>query len=155
KPILEPSKDDLAAAAKKAVLKEQSAAAAQRLREEADAKRKAEEHAKAEAERQRLAALQAEQERVRKEEAKRKAEEQAKLTPTRPAAPRLEEVISLLQDTEIVGRTRTFAGEQPSLDACSKKCHADAACQAFSFNKTNRFCYLVDGVLYQESRTSF
>jgi formylglycine-generating enzyme required for sulfatase activity len=72
KPVLEPSKDDLAAAAKQAVLKERAAAAEQHRREEADAKRKAEDHAKAEAERQRLAALQAQQERQRREEEARK-----------------------------------------------------------------------------------
>jgi len=89
RPALEPSKDDLAAAAKRAVLKEQAAAAEQRRREDAEAKRKAEEQAKAEAERQRLAALQAEerqrlavaaaeQRRREEAEAKRNAEEQGK-----------------------------------------------------------------------------
>jgi formylglycine-generating enzyme required for sulfatase activity len=71
KPVLEPSKDDLAAAAKNAVLKEQAAAAEKRRREEAEAKRKEEEQAKAEAERQRLAAAAAEQRRREEAEANR------------------------------------------------------------------------------------
>jgi len=48
KPVLSPSKDDLAAAAKNAVLKEQAAAAERRRHDEADAKRKEEKQAKAE-----------------------------------------------------------------------------------------------------------
>src|SRR5262249_34836658 len=62
---------------------------------------------------------------------------------------------SILENVEIVGRTRTFAGEQPSLDACSTKCVADLSCQAFSFNRTNRFCYLIDGVTFLNSDPSF
>src|SRR5262245_43265104 len=58
-------KEDLAAAAKKAVLKEQAAAAERRRHDEAEAKPKAEEQAKAEAERQRLAALTWEERRNR------------------------------------------------------------------------------------------
>ena len=81
KPSLEPSKDDLAAAAQKVVLKEQAAAAEKRRHEETEAKRKAEEKAKAEADRQRLAALQAERERQRREEEARKRDPIAALAP--------------------------------------------------------------------------
>jgi hypothetical protein len=80
KPILEPSTGDLAAAAKKAVLKEQADAAEQRRREEAEARRKAEEQAKAD--RQRLA-LQAEQERQRKEQEGTRRDPIAALAPDR------------------------------------------------------------------------
>jgi hypothetical protein len=52
----------------------------------------------------------------------------------------------ILENIDVIGRTRTFSGEQPSLDACSKECLANTSCQAFSYNKTNRFCYLIDGV---------
>ena len=65
--ILEPSKDDLAVAAKKAVLKEQATAPEQHRREEAGAKRKAEEQARAEEDawRQRWRVLQQEEARKR------------------------------------------------------------------------------------------
>jgi formylglycine-generating enzyme required for sulfatase activity len=77
RPILEPSKDDLAAAAKTAVLKKQATAAEQRRREETEAKTKS----KAEAERQRFAALQAELERQRREEEARKRDPISALAP--------------------------------------------------------------------------
>jgi hypothetical protein len=62
---------------------------------------------------------------------------------------------SLLQNTELVGRTRVFSGEQTDLDACTKKCIVETSCQAFSFNRANRFCYLIDHVTSRQNDTSF
>jgi Caspase domain/PAN domain len=73
----------------------------------------------------------------------------AQLMPTRDLT------IALLQNTEIIGSTRTFSGEQPDPDACLKQCLANASCHAFSFNTANRFCYLIDGVLSQQAHASY
>jgi hypothetical protein len=51
---------------------------------------------------------------------------------------------SLLQDTEAVGRTRTYTGEKTDLDGCARRCRAESFCQAFSFDRHSRFCYLID-----------
>src|SRR5262245_13918619 len=123
--------------------------------------------AKAEAERQRLALLQQEEERKRVEAAKQAAEAASKRKADDEARAKAEAerqriamlardpAIALLQNTEIVGSTRTFLGEQRDPDACLKQCLASASCHAFSFNTANSFCYLIDGILSQQAHASY
>ena len=63
--------------------------------------------------------------------------------------------VSLLQNMEVIGTMRTFTGQEPSLESCSMKCRANASCDAFSFNRANRYCYLIDGVLSQQANATF
>ena len=49
----------------------------------------------------------------------------------------------VLQDTEVAGLTRSSLGDQSDANTCAERCLAHRACDAFSFHKEARFCYLV------------
>jgi hypothetical protein len=50
---------------------------------------------------------------------------------------------AFMQDVEILGGSRTYTGAQVTLENCVEQCRADQACDAFSFNKETKICYLV------------
>jgi hypothetical protein len=61
----------------------------------------------------------------------------------------------LLRDTEVVGRTRTYTGGQSDPENCAAQCLAQAGCDAFSFAKETKVCYLVTEVTELNSNASF
>jgi hypothetical protein len=61
----------------------------------------------------------------------------------------------VLRDTEVAGRSRTFTGGQSDPDRCAAQCLAQTGCEAFSFAKETKICYLVTGVTETNSDTSF
>ena len=50
---------------------------------------------------------------------------------------------AIMQDVEFVGGSRTYTGAQVTLENCVEQCRADRACDAFSFNRETKICYLV------------
>jgi PAN domain-containing protein len=50
---------------------------------------------------------------------------------------------NLLQGVEMVGRSRSYTGEEVALEICTEQCRATQGCDAFSFNKETKICYLV------------
>jgi hypothetical protein len=61
----------------------------------------------------------------------------------------------VLRDTEVTGRSRTYTGGQSDPDSCAAQCLAQTGCEAFSFAKETKTCYLVTGVAELNSDTSF
>lgn len=61
----------------------------------------------------------------------------------------------VLRDTEVAGRSRTFTGGQSDPDSCAAQCLAQTGCEAFSFARETKICYLVTGVTELNSDTSF
>jgi len=69
--------------------------------------------------------------------------------------PRNAAKFALLPDVEAVGRARSFNGGQTDPDACAEQCLASKGCDAFSFEKSTRLCYLVTNVTEMTANASF
>ena len=50
---------------------------------------------------------------------------------------------AFMQDLEIVGGSRAYTGAQVTLKNCAEQCRPDQGCDAFSFNKETKICYLI------------
>ena len=61
----------------------------------------------------------------------------------------------LLQDTEVIGRSRSYTGEELDPDRCAKRCLANTSCAAFSFDKETKICYLISEMTELESNRAF
>jgi PAN domain-containing protein len=49
---------------------------------------------------------------------------------------------NIFQGVEMVGRSRSYTGEEVGLENCAEQCRANQGCDAFSYNKETKFCYL-------------
>ncbi len=83
------------------------------------------------------------------------ATEQTPVAPGRLLKPRNAAKFALLPDMEAVGRSRSYNGGQTDPDACAEQCLANKGCDAFSFEKTTRLCYLVTDVTELAANASF
>lgn len=45
--------------------------------------------------------------------------------------------------TEVVGRSRSYTGEQLDPNTCADQCLADTGCDAFAFDLNTKLCYRV------------
>jgi hypothetical protein len=61
----------------------------------------------------------------------------------------------VLPDTEVVGRSRSYTGEQTDPDTCAAQCLASKGCDAFSFSKETKVCYLVTQITQSNPESSF
>ncbi len=61
----------------------------------------------------------------------------------------------VLHDTEVIGRSRTYTGGQSDPDSCAAQCLAQSGCDAFSFAKATKVCYLVTQVTESSTDASF
>jgi hypothetical protein len=61
----------------------------------------------------------------------------------------------VLHDTEAIGRARSFNGGQSDPDTCAAQCLAQSGCDAFSFAKETKVCYLVTHVTELSTDASF
>ena len=61
----------------------------------------------------------------------------------------------VLHDTEAIGRSRSFNGGQSDPDTCAAQCLAQSGCDAFSFAKETKVCYLVTQVTELSTDASF
>ncbi|MEZ0301989.1 MAG: PAN domain-containing protein [Hyphomicrobiaceae bacterium] len=61
----------------------------------------------------------------------------------------------VLHDTEAIGRSRSFNGGQSNPDTCAAQCLAQSGCDAFSFAKETKVCYLVTQVTELSTDASF
>ena len=62
---------------------------------------------------------------------------------------------SILENTEITGKTRTFGGQQKNADECAGRCLTERSCQAFSFDKRYQHCFLIGEVTSRRNDPSF
>lgn len=69
--------------------------------------------------------------------------------------PQNEAKFVVLQDIEVVGRSRSYTGEQSDPDNCAERCLADKGCDAFSFERETKLCYLVRQITDLNSNASF
>ena len=83
------------------------------------------------------------------------ATEQTPVAPGRLLKPRNAAKFALLPDMEAVGRSRSYNGGQTDPDACAEQCLANKGCDAFSFEKSTRLCYLVTNVTEMTANASF
>jgi hypothetical protein len=83
------------------------------------------------------------------------APEQKAPEPERVLTAKNDAKFAVLPDTEVIGRSRTFTGGQSDPDSCAAQCLAQTGCEAFSFARETKICYLVTGVNEVNSDTSF
>lgn len=57
--------------------------------------------------------------------------------------PQNEASFLVLPDIEVAGRSRTFTGEKLDPDSCAERCLANKGCDAFSFEREAKLCYLI------------
>jgi hypothetical protein len=69
--------------------------------------------------------------------------------------PRNAAKFAVLPDVEAVGRSRSYSGGQTDPDSCAEQCLASGGCDAFSFEKSTRLCYLVMSVTELTVNASF
>ena len=61
---------------------------------------------------------------------------------------------NLLPGVEMVGRSRSYTGEEVDLETCAEQCRA-TRCDAFSFNKETKICYLIRQITGSSSNPLF
>lgn len=83
------------------------------------------------------------------------AREQNVPLPQRVLAAENEARFVVLPDTEVVGRSRTYTGAQSTPDSCAAQCLASKGCDAFSFSKETRVCYLVTQITQSNPDSAF
>jgi hypothetical protein len=93
--------------------------------------------------------------------------EPPKSGPTRPRAqsftpersltlkPHNEARFLVLPDVEAIGRSRSYTGEPSDPNTCAERCLASAGCDAFSFERETRLCFLVSQVTELAANSAF
>jgi hypothetical protein len=61
----------------------------------------------------------------------------------------------LLENTEAVGRSRSYTGDQSDPHTCAERCLATKGCDAFSFERETKLCFLVSQVTELTPTVSF
>jgi PAN domain len=61
----------------------------------------------------------------------------------------------VLENVEAVGRSRSFTGGQSDPNACAEQCLANSGCDAFSFERETKLCFLVSQVTELSANASF
>ena len=61
----------------------------------------------------------------------------------------------LLENTEAVGRSRSYTGDQSDPNNCAERCLATSGCDAFSFERETKLCFLVSQVTELNPNVSF
>jgi hypothetical protein len=69
--------------------------------------------------------------------------------------PRNETRFAVLPDVEAAGRSRSFTGGQSDPDSCAEQCLASHGCNAFSFEKSTRLCYLIGQITEMNANAAF
>jgi hypothetical protein len=75
--------------------------------------------------------------------------------PAQTLKPRNKARFVVLENVEAVGRSRSFTGGQSDPNACAEQCLASSGCDAFSFERETRLCFLVSQVTELSANASF
>jgi hypothetical protein len=78
-------------------------------------------------------------------------------TPQRPLTlkPHNEARFLVLPDVEAIGRSRSYTGEPSDPNACAERCLASTGCDAFSFERETKICFLVSQVTELAANSAF